>query len=310
MKFAAFKCLILCIVGIGCDFGPMLFATSCKCPRNPGPGGGVQCAKDQIATCDPSSGECNCTCDSVERGKSKEEYEAQIFSRTLHTTVNPADLSSPKFHKLVSSFRKHDGEDKSTFSFEKGVEDGSPTRVRVAVPDWLDSVLAGKDPVSIGPGASFQKCPNGICIGGDNRGTATVNNYERPARGLSDDQKTLLRECLGLKPGKFSIMALTGDAEAYSYAQEWRDLLLAAGWETEHKDIPINVFEIGGGMWTGMRISVHGTIAETRNANLIDGSPEKNFYECADGKARIPATIIPYENIPSGSVRIQISARP
>jgi len=178
MKCAAFKWLSVWIVGIGCSLAPTLLAAGdCKCPHNPGPGGGVQCAKDQIATCDPSSGECNCTCDSVERGKSKEEYEALILSRTLHTTVSPADLGSPEYHKLESSFRKGEDEDNGTFYFEKQAGSNRTARVKVGVPEWLASVLAGKGAVVNGPGASLQNCPNGICIGGDNSGTATVNNF-------------------------------------------------------------------------------------------------------------------------------------
>jgi hypothetical protein len=95
MRFAAFSRIAACIVGISCSFAPMTSpAQSCKCPKNPGPGGGVQCAKDQIATCDPSSGECNCTCDSVQAGKTKADYQAQIFSKVLHTKVDPDELSS------------------------------------------------------------------------------------------------------------------------------------------------------------------------------------------------------------------------
>jgi hypothetical protein len=310
MKCAAFKCLSVWIVGIGCSLTPTLLAAGdCKCPHNPGPGGGVQCAKDQIATCDPSSGECNCTCDSVERGKSKEEYEALILSRTLHTTVSAADLSSPQYHKLVSSFRKGEDEDQGTFYFEKETGSDRKARVKVGVPEWLESVLAGKGAVLNGPGASLQNCPNGICIGGDNSGTATVYNFTPPARRLSEDQRKLLTACLRLRPGRFSIAAIANNAEAYSYAHDWHDVLVAAGWEIEHKDIPINIFTIGGGMWTGIRVSVHGTMVGTDKAYVVDNSPEKKFYECVGGKAQIVATIIPYEDIPTGSVRINISAR-
>ncbi|MGA9567022.1 MAG: hypothetical protein WBS19_15985 [Candidatus Korobacteraceae bacterium] len=128
-------------------------------------------------------------------------------------------------------------------------------------------------------------------------------------RHLTLDQKTILKECLRPTPGKFSIGALGGNAEAYGYAQDWHDLLIASGWEIEHKDIPINIFMIGGGMWTGMHINLHGTMVQADRASLIDGSPEKNFYECAN-KAQISGAAIPYAEIPSGSVRIDISSRP
>jgi hypothetical protein len=128
-------------------------------------------------------------------------------------------------------------------------------------------------------------------------------------RHLTHDQQTILRECLKITPGSFSIGAMQGDAEAYSYAQDWRNVFMAAEWKIEHKDIPIQIFMIGGGMWTGMRIKLHGTMIGTNDAKFIDGSPEKKFYECMEN-AHIPSIIIPYTNLPTGSVRIEISARP
>jgi hypothetical protein len=50
-------------------------------------------------------------------------------------------------------------------------------------------------------------------------------------RRLTRDQQTLLKDCLKLTPGNFSISALGDDAEAYDYAQDWHDILIAAGWE-------------------------------------------------------------------------------
>src|ERR1035441_156893 len=89
MRFAAFIRIAACIVGIICNFALMTSeAANCKCRKNPGPGGGVECAKDQIATCDATSGECNCTCDSVQPGKTKADYQAQMFSKVFHTKVD------------------------------------------------------------------------------------------------------------------------------------------------------------------------------------------------------------------------------
>ncbi|MGA3295744.1 MAG: hypothetical protein ABSE45_17400 [Candidatus Acidiferrales bacterium] len=77
-----------------------------------------------------------------------------------------------------------------------------------------------------------------------------------PPRRLSDSQKSELAECLGKKPGRFSIMAIANNSEAYRYAQDWREVFISAGWEIEHRDIPIQIFMIGGGMWSGMQMSV------------------------------------------------------
>jgi hypothetical protein len=118
MKLIALRRAVVCAVAISCGFLPtVLGAQSCKCPKNPGPGGGVHCAGNQIATCDPTSGECNCTCDSAQQGKTKAEYEAQIFSQVLHKKVDPAELSSPQYEIPSTSFRKTP-QFQGTFSFD------------------------------------------------------------------------------------------------------------------------------------------------------------------------------------------------
>jgi hypothetical protein len=185
MRFDAFNRIAPFIVVISFVLTPtMSESQSCKCPKRPsGPGGGVQCAKDQIATCDASSGECNCTCDSVLAGKTKAEYEAQIFSKVLHTEVNPAELSSPRYHIPVESFRKS-AQYKGEFTFDvkeqplgNHLERG---HVRVGVPEYVEKVLEGGGGTSFGPGASLQSCPSGICNSGDNKGSETLSTFTAP----------------------------------------------------------------------------------------------------------------------------------
>ena len=117
----------------------LIWAQECRCPERPkGPGGGVRCTKDQIATCDPSKGECNCSCDSAPRGKKKEEYLSVIFSRGLGTEVTPSELSEPKYQDLMASFLR--SENKGNYSLTKIVE-GKQIQVNVSLPEWLVSAL-------------------------------------------------------------------------------------------------------------------------------------------------------------------------
>jgi hypothetical protein len=57
----------------------------------------------------------------------------------------------------------------------------------------------------------------------------------------------VLAACLKKSPGQFSIAALTNDREAYRYAQDWREVFLAAGWHAENNDTLIKLFTIAGG---------------------------------------------------------------
>jgi hypothetical protein len=45
-------------------------------------------------------------------------------------------------------------------------------------------IVQNPPPASQAPGGQKQNCPNGICIGGDNNGTATVNNYGQPEANI------------------------------------------------------------------------------------------------------------------------------
>ncbi len=155
--------------------------------------------------------------------------------------------------------------------------------------------------------------PGGIPIVG-NQGTVdhpTVNNYGPIPRRLSDQTKSDLTDCLRKKIGRFSIGALQGNGEAYKYAEQWRELLLSAGWEIEHKDIPIQIFMIGGGTYSGIRFSVHDASPVKGQMGLAEGSPEQNFRQCITGKSDISGgSMIPYRDFPSGSVRIEVSYQP
>ena len=86
-------------------------------------------------------------------------------------------------------------------------------------------------------------------------------------------------------------------------------VLLAAGWEIENKDIPIQIFMIGGGMWSGMQINIHAVAKDS--IQIADDSPEKQFHGCITTvPLRAAGAIIPYNDIPTGVVRILVSGQP
>ncbi len=151
--------------------------------------------------------------------------------------------------------------------------------------------------------------PNGIAIAGGTVIQPTVNNYTPPNRRLSDDQKAMLKACLAVKTGTFTISAIANNSEAYQYAKYFSDVFSDAGWKNE-QPIPVAIIMIAGGMWSGVRISVHGTWNEaTKTASLIDGAPETLGLECLLA-AKFGATAIPWADMKTGSIRIDVSERP
>jgi hypothetical protein len=134
----------------------------------------------------------------------------------------------------------------------------------------------------------------------------------QPPRRLSDMTKSELTACLKKEPGRFSIMSIANDEEAYRYAEDWREVFIAAGWQIERKDIPIQTFRIVGGLWYGMRVRVHDSSPAEGQTTLATDSPEGNFAQCVNGRRDIPigGRIIRYKDRPTGSVSIQVSERP
>jgi hypothetical protein len=159
-------------------------------------------------------------------------------------------------------------------------------------------------------GASVNQGPGSIAQIGGAGNQATVNNYAPAARRLLEPDKSNFIECLKTRPGKFSIGAIANNAEAYTFAQDWRDVFIKAGWKIEHKDTPIQIFLIGGVMWSGVHVNVHDSSTIKGKPDLLNGSPEKLFFDCGVNLNSPPITMIPFKDVPTGVVRVQISERP
>ncbi len=133
----------------------------------------------------------------------------------------------------------------------------------------------------------------------------------QPPRRLSDMTKSELAACLKKEPGRFSILSIADNEEAYRYAEDWREVFVSAGWQIEGKEIPIQTFRIVGGMWHGMRVGVHDASPTEGQTALASDSPEGNFAKCVNGRRDIPSggRIISYKDRPTGSISIQVSDR-
>jgi len=67
---------------------------------------------------------------------------------------------------------------------------------------------------------------------------------------------------------------------------------------------------IGGGMGSGLRISLSGTVDEvSQRGSLVDGSPEKHALDCMNNE-RIIGVAIPYKDKPTGTIRIDVREHP
>jgi hypothetical protein len=154
----------------------------------------------------------------------------------------------------------------------------------------------------------------------ENRATATDNINHKldeileflkkgEPRRLTDSQKAVLRDCLKSNPGSFTIEAIGNNQEAYTYASDFSEVFTAAGWKNE-QTIPVAIIMIAGGMWSGVRINVHGTWDDaTKTASLIAGEPETFGLNCLQA-AKFGASAIPWPDMKTGSIRIDVSEHP
>jgi hypothetical protein len=128
---------------------------------------------------------------------------------------------------------------------------------------------------------------------------------------LPADQQSILVNCLRANPGQVTIAALENDGEAYRYAQGWQNMFKGAQWNTENdQHIPIETFAIGGGMWSGVQLKIHGTIDGTGRVRLDNGSPEETLVGCLKMTHGIGVAVIPYGDISTGHAELFVSDLP
>jgi hypothetical protein len=153
--------------------------------------------------------------------------------------------------------------------------------------------------------------PNGIAITGGTVTNPTVNNINTapPPRRLTNEQRLLLKDCLKGNAGSFIVGAIANNSEAYRYALDFSEVLSDAGWKNEWP-APTATFMIGGGMWSGVHVSVAGTWDEKmKRASMADGSSEMTLLNCLN-QGRIVAAGIVDKDRKTGSIRIDVSDEP
>lgn len=112
-----------------------------------------------------------------------------------------------------------------------------------------------------------QNCPNGICNGGDNNGTQTVNNYGTTERRISEDQKKSLIPILKQYPSEVSVV-LTNTGNR-NLANDWHNLFAAAGWQTNG----IGSLTLTSGKIRGVEVIFPGEIPKDHTMYISPKTP-------------------------------------
>ena len=107
----------------------------------------------------------------------------------------------------------------------------------------------------------------------------------QPPRRLSDMTKNELAACFKKKSGYFSVVSIANNAEAYRYAEDWREVFLSAGWQTERKVYPSKISEslVVCGMECGWVSTMTRQLRERRHWQRI---PRRNFRSMRQWQTR------------------------
>jgi hypothetical protein len=141
---------------------------------------------------------------------------------------------------------------------------------------------------------------------------ATVNNYAPPQRRLSQDFISKTSKCLSEKIGVVDLSAISGNVEAFKYAQDWLRIFSEAKWKLQ--DNIIGSFWVGGGVLpTETIITIKGTWNEEQKQAIYDSTSAQGlFVKCVIGKTFLgdKVQIATHPDLPTDTVRIQIDPQP
>lgn len=188
----------------------------------------------------------------------------------------------------------------------KSARQEKSTQPKAKSPAGTEQQQSGKPDTQIGS-ITTGPCSN-VQVGGT-KNTAIGGDCVPPARKLTPSQIDSLASCLRPNPGKFAIGSVSGNSEAYRYAQYWYEVFSSAGWVNQ-QPIPIGSMLLYEPVPNGLEFMIHGDTDDiSNNVALIKGSPEITLHECLN-KARIVTKLIADKNRATGIIWITVGERP
>ncbi len=184
------------------------------------------------------------------------------------------------------------------------VEHHSP-RDKVTAKSESDRKPGGK---SSAPPIVINNAPNGIAISGGTVSNPTVNNFGSPSRNISVDSRDAVRVLLAKHPATVRVFAVD-DMEANEFAQQWYDLLAAAGWTMKDKQvIPVQLER----PWRGVRVGYRGEPpADEKGLVSVPGdTPESALVGALMNAKTEGISVNPKIDLEDGFVELLVSSNP
>lgn len=128
-----------------------------------------------------------------------------------------------------------------------------------------------------------------------------------PKRRISPGDRTEIIALLSHKTGTAGVSAIANNPEAYQFAQDWYDVLKAAGWKMQ--DATVRVFMSVGMPFSGVILKIHGQPAGTGSVSIPRDSLEGRVAMSLE-KVNGSLAVEPYPDMPDGTVLLEIGPRP
>ncbi|HKW61255.1 MAG TPA: hypothetical protein VJN89_01805 [Candidatus Acidoferrum sp.] len=145
-------------------------------------------------------------------------------------------------------------------------------------------------------------------LGAETKASIKAVTVGPPPRRIPQENRAQLIRFLSGKPAKVRISALVNDPEAYRFAQDWYDVLQAAGWAIEENRIA-NFISVGPPQF-GMVVKFHGEpVSPGQSIEIPNSDPAAYIGKVTE----VLKTVVSGQRLPDvqeGLILLEFYARP
>lgn len=158
------------------------------------------------------------------------------------------------------------------------------------------------------PPITINNAPNGIAISGGNVTNPTVNNFGSQSRSINSGLRQTLTVILAKHVATVRVYSVN-DMEANEFAQQWYDLLAAAGWMMKDKQVILVQLERP---WRGIRVGYRGEPpADPKGTVSVPDDTPEGVLVNALLMAKIEGiSVNPKQDLEDGFIELLVSSDP
>jgi cytoskeletal protein RodZ len=246
------------------------------------------------------------------KGKSDAPNLASEASKTANESPGK-NADSTK--KLEQSPAKDQATSKSSPQSLTVPDTAETTNKTVGSPHVKTQSHSPKNEMPVKPNATspaspitINNAPGGFAISGGTVSNPTVNNFGSPSRTISSDFQEPLRALLAKQVATVRVYAVN-DMEANEFAQEWYDLLAAAGWHMKDQQVILAQLEKP---WRGVRVGYRGEpqVDDKGMVTVPGNSPESTLVSALMTAKVEKISVNPKPELEADFIELLVSSNP